>query len=394
MELNKKGIDRRIVIYIIIIAVAILSVQNFEAVLGAAGIALNVLKPLLLGAVIAYILNIIMKKIEKIYFPKSDSRFIKESRRIVSILLSMFSIVVIFMLIVRLILPEIIDAFSIIGNAVPVFLEKLEIWIINNAEQFPTLKESFSNIDINWNSMIKNIVSYTTSGFGSLLNSTISIVGVVGSSVINAIVAIIFSIYILVGKEKLSGQMNKLMNTYLKESTAAKIRGVLIVANDCFSSFIVGQVTEAVILGSLCAAGMFILRLPYAPMVGALIGATALIPVAGAYIGGAVGAFLILTVSPVKVIVFLIFLVVLQQLEGNLIYPRVVGASIGLPGIWVLAAVTVGGGILGVGGMLLGVPFAATVYKLIQNDVNRKFSMQQKKVPEEKLQQKEIEAEE
>lgn len=394
MELNKKGIDRRIVIYIIITAAAILGVKNFEAIIKAAGIALNVLKPLLLGAVIAYILNIIMKKIERVYFPKSDNRLVKGSRRIVSILLSMFSIVVIFMLIVRLILPEIIDALSIIGNSVPVFLEKLETWIIKNADQFPTLEESLSNIDINWNNMIKNIVSYTTSGFGSLLNSTISIVGVVGSSVINAVVAIIFSIYILVGKEKLSGQMNKLMNTYLKDSAAMKIRGVLSVANESFSSFIVGQVTEAVILGSLCAAGMFILRLPYAPMVGALIGATALIPVAGAYIGGAVGAFLILTVSPVKVIVFLVFLVVLQQLEGNLIYPRVVGASIGLPGIWVLAAVTIGGGILGVGGMLLGVPCAATVYKLIQNDVNKKNSGTDQKAKTETSHQEKPEAEE
>ena len=144
--------------------------------------------------------------------------------------------------------------------------------------------------------------------------------------------------------------------------------------NNSFHNYIVGQCTEAVILGILCTIGMLILRLPYASMIGALIAFTALIPVAGAYIGAGVGAFMILTVSPVKALVFLIFLVVLQQLEGNIIYPKVVGSSIGLPGIWVLAAVTVGGGILGIGGMLLGVPVTAALYQIIKDDIKERTS--------------------
>ena len=161
------------------------------------------------------------------------------------------------------------------------------------------------------------------------------------------------------------------MQRYLKESVMNKIKYVLSILNDCFRRYIIGQCTEAVILGVLCTVGMLILGLPYATMIGAFIAFTALIPIAGAYIGAGVGAFMIVMVSPIKALVFLIFIVVLQQLEGNLIYPRVVGSSIGLPGIWVLAAITIGGGVMGVGGMLLGVPIAATIYRIIKNDVNK-----------------------
>ena len=159
------------------------------------------------------------------------------------------------------------------------------------------------------------------------------------------------------------------MDTYLPKETCRKIRAVVKTMDECFHNYIVGQCTEAVILGVLCILGMLLFRLPYATMVGTLVGFTALIPVAGAYIGAAVGAFMILTVSPAKALVFLIFILVLQQLEGNIIYPRVVGQSIGLPAIWVLAAVTVGGGLFGVVGMLLGVPLAATAWKLLGKDM-------------------------
>ena len=157
----------------------------------------------------------------------------------------------------------------------------------------------------------------------------------------------------------------------MKKSWNKKIHYVLHTLNDCFHKYIVGQCTEAVILGALCTIGMLILQLPYATMIGAFIAFTALIPVAGAYIGAIVGAFMIFTESPFKAIVFLIFIIVLQQFEGNIIYPRVVGSSMGLPAMWVLAAVTVGGGVMGIPGMLLGVPLAAALYRFVREDVNR-----------------------
>lgn len=215
------------------------------------------------------------------------------------------------------------------------------------------------------------IFGILTSGVGNVMELVVNALSSVFSGVVMALMSVIFSIYLLLGKDKLRKQADRVMRHYLKTDWYKKIKYVLSVLNDCFHKYIVGQCTEAVILGMLCALGMVLLKLPYASMIGALIGFTALIPVAGAYIGGAVGAVMIFSVSPVQALIFLVYLVVLQQLEGNLIYPKVVGASMGLPGIWVLAAVTIGGGIMGVGGMLLSVPIAATVYQLIKDDMNK-----------------------
>jgi len=191
------------------------------------------------------------------------------------------------------------------------------------------------------------------------------------SGIVTAFISVIFAFYLLVSKDRIAGQLDRIQIRYLKKTWYDKIRYGLCVFNDCFRRYIVGQCLEALILGTLCMVGMMILRLPYAAMVGSLVAVTALIPIAGAYIGAAVGAFMILTVSPMKALIFLIFLVILQQIEGNLIYPKVVGTSLGLPGIWVLAAVTIGGGILGIPGMLLGVPIAAAVYRLLRADVKK-----------------------
>ena len=192
---------------------------------------------------------------------------------------------------------------------------------------------------------------------------------------------LIFSIYLLLSKDRLCAQAKEIMEHYVKKSWNEKIQYVLTILNRNFHRFIVGQCTEAVILGVLCAVGMVIFRFPYAIMIGVLVGFTALIPVVGAYVGAAAGIFMMLTISPMKALMFVIFIVVLQQLEGNLIYPRVVGNSLGLPALWVLVAVTVGGGIGGVIGMLVAVPIVSSIYQLIQNDVRKRRAV---KAAEEK----------
>ena len=325
--------------------------------------------PLILGAVIAYLVNILMSAYERRYFPSSKKSYIISSRRPVCMLGAFATLIAIVVLIFGLIVPQLISCVRLIIEKVPGFMANLlalaDSWDIVPDDIIAKLQA------IDWNSRIGQIVQFLTSGIGDVMSVVVNTVSSVFSGLVTGLLSLIFSIYLLSSKETLCRQSHRLMTHYLHDKLCRKIEYVLDILNDCFHRYIVGQCLEAVIIGLLCAIGMSLLQLPYASMIGALVGFTALIPVAGAYIGALVGAFMILTVSPVKAVVFLIFLVILQQLEGNLIYPKVVGSSMGLPGIWVLAAVTVGGGIMGVGGMLLGLPLAATAYRLISEDVRR-----------------------
>lgn len=379
---EKMGMKRPIIGYILLIAALILGIQNITVVVTVLQTVAGVLQPLILGAVIAYILNILMKKLEKIYFPKSKNSLINKTKRMVCIILSLLLVIGILGLVMGLVLPELAGAFAVIAESVPVYYEKLVAWLMTYSDKFPVIEEYISGLQLDWSQITKNLVMYATSGVGGIFNSAISVVSVVVGGIVNFVIALIFAIYLLAGKEKLSAQLKRVLEAYLSEKKRAQLAQMVAVADNTFSSFIVGQCTEAVILGSLCTIGMWILRFPYAPMTGAFIGVTALIPVAGAYLGAGVGAFMIMTVDPMKALLFLVFIVCLQQLEGNLIYPKVVGSSVGLPALWVLAAVTVGGGINGIFGMLLGVPIAATLYKLLGMDVRKKVDKQKAVAPD------------
>lgn len=334
-----------------------------------AGKLLAAATPLLIGCVIAYIINILMSFYEKHYFPKAKKSFLIKSRRPVCMLIAFITLILIVVLLVRLVIPELIASVELLIARTPSMINRVLTWLEESEIINEELVNSLESID--WKSKIEQIISVLTTGVSSVMGTAISFISGVFSGIVTALFALIFSIYLLIGKEKICNQFNRIMYRYMRTNICAKIKHVVSVLNDCFHKYIVGQCTEALILGVLCTVGMLILKIPYATMTGAVIAFTALIPVAGAYIGAGIGAFMILTVSPMKAIIFLVFLVVLQQLEGNLIYPRVVGSSMGLPAIWVIAAVTVGGGIFGVAGMLIGVPLAAAVYRLISEDVNR-----------------------
>lgn len=318
---------------------------------------------------IAYMVNILMVWFERRYFPKSQKKLVVASRRIVCLVLAILTMLAMVALVIWLIVPELIDCFKTVASLVPPAANKL----LEFSEEHKLLSEDVIALfeDIDWKSKISQILNVLTIGVGNVMDVVVNVVSRVFSGIVTGLLAIIFSLYLLLGKDKLTSQCERVMKRYMKKTWYEKTVYVLRILNDCFRKYIVGQCTEAVILGLLCTAGMLIFRFPYATMIGALIAFTALIPVAGAYIGGAIGAFMVLTVSPVKAVLFVIFLVILQQLEGNLIYPRVVGSSIGLPGIWVLAAVTVGGGVMGIFGMLLGVPLAAAIYRILRDDMNK-----------------------
>ena len=332
---------------------------------------ITVANPLIVGAMIAYILNIIMKFYEKKLFSKTKNKNILKYKRGISILLSMTSIVVILILIARLIIPELKSCVEILVSGIPKFSNHIFDLINKNPHMQNLLPENTSafNIDmINWKEVIDNLFRWFTSGAGTVIGYVTSFF----SGIFNFVVGLIFAIYILGGKEKLANQFKRIVSTYTNGKISTKVFYVLKVTDECFHNFIVGQCIEAVILGALCTIGMLILRLPYAVMIGVFVGCTALIPIAGAYIGAIVGVIMIFTVSPVKSIFFIVFIIILQQLENQLIYPKVVGSSIGLPGIWVFAAVMIGGGLFGIQGVIFGIPIVSVFYQLIKNDLNKR----------------------
>lgn len=340
-----------------------------------AALALGAGFPLMLGAVIAYAVNILMCMYESWYFPNSKSQAVLKSRRPVCLLLAYASLIALVALIVGMILPELIQSVSLLIQELTPILQQLSVKLNENLgpNQLAALSGLFSaDGTVNWQELAVKVVNFLLAGLGGVMGSLMSLISATISTAFTAIVSVIFSIYLLMGKETLSRQCALVLKTYLKPGWYSRLLYFLETLHNCFRRFVVGQCTEAIILGLLCMGGMMLFQFPYASMVGTLIGFTALIPVAGAYIGAGVGAFMIFTVSPIKALLFLVFISVLQQLEGNLIYPKVVGSSIGLPGIWVLAAVTIGGGVLGVGGMLLAVPLAAAFYQILRDDVAKR----------------------
>ncbi|MBE6599365.1 MAG: AI-2E family transporter [Ruminococcaceae bacterium] len=346
-----------------------LAIRHWGDILDALSTLFAAAFPLLIGCVIAYPINILMGFLEKHWFPVTKRKVLIRLRRPVCLIGAILSMLAIVTIVVWLILPQLTDCVMLLVNEVPKAMERC-IDFVKSLEILP--EDIFKFLDgIDWKSQIGKVINALGSGVGSVMDTVFKTVVSVFSGTVTALIAIIFAVYLLAGKDRLLSQLDRLLGRYLPSLWHRRVTYFAGVLNESFRSFIVGQCTEAVILGLLCTIGMTILRLPYAAMIGALIAFTALIPVAGAYIGAAVGAFMILTVDPMKALVFIIFLVVLQQLEGNIVYPKVVGSSIGLPGIWVLAAVTVGGGLMGVTGMLLGVPLAAALYRIIGDDVNR-----------------------
>lgn len=317
--------------------------------------------PILLGIVMALVLNVPMRPIEKHLHIKKE-----KAKRPLAIVLSLVLVLGIFTGIAFLVIPEIIDTIRLVAQIVMSGIDQAASW--EQTIDFSRLLfgEYLQQIDIDWMQLKDDLEQWTISQRNVLFQQAAGAVSSVASGFMNFFIGLVFSIYVLANKEKLKRQTLRLIRVWLPQRFGSALVHVVSVCNRSFRNFIAGQATEAVILGMLCTIGMLILRLPYAPMIGALVGVTALIPIVGAFIGTIVGAFLILTVSPFKAFIFVVFLIILQQLEGNLIYPKVMGARINLPAIWVFAAVTIGGNLAGPVGMLLGVPAASAAYELLK----------------------------
>ena len=371
MEQDKKDIKKwfKIISFALI---GLLIVNNFSVVTGFVTKFFDIISPFVVGAALAFILNIPMKffesKFSKITF-KKGKKLNKNLIRIISLLLAIIVIGFIITLIVNLILPEIINIIKLLVENSPKYMNEIKNFALDITTNMPDIRDSIKNININNENMQEQIKTIAT----NVLTFSVSFAGNVIGSIVDAIVSLVFAIYILTGKDKLKEQSKRIVYAYFDKTKAEGILEFGRIARKIFKNFITGQCLEACILGSLSIVGMFILDIPYAVPIGVLIGVTALIPIVGAFIGISVGAVLILSVEPVKVLTFLVFILILQQIEGNLIYPKVVGDSVGLPGIWVLVAVAVGGDLFGLVGMLLGLPVASVIYTLIKDNVNKRL---------------------
>lgn len=362
-------LDRLLIKYILFIALVVLIVSNYEQAISYMFHFLRILSPVIVGIIMAYILNILMIKFENIWFPNKNNQWVNKTRRPLSILFAMLTISFVLFIVLGLVVPQVLVVLTTLIEAIPVAINQIQTWFTNSEQRFPELAVILDQFEVNWSQIVQDAVAFFNGVTTRIVETTLSTIGSIASIVINLFLSLIISIYILMSKEKIMSQGNRMIKAYFTKKQYDKIRYVLSVVDASFSHFITGEVLEAFILGVMVTAGMWIFRFPYATMLGALAGIMALIPMLGAWISGTIGFVLIGVQSPIQGLAFLIFIIIIQQLEGNIIYPKIVGDKIGLPGMWVLIAVTIGAGLAGIPGMLLSVPISSVIYKLLKQDV-------------------------
>ncbi len=346
-----------------------LGVQNIHVIADAVFWAMGLISPLILGFAFALILNVPMRFFESNLWSKTKKPALCKLRRPLSFIISLALIIGILVGVIWLVIPELINAVKVIVQGVVDFINK-----VNGMSEAELAELPLGNLllNVDWDALLGTLQSWLKNQSGTIVNTAVGTISSLVGGIFDFFISFVFAIYILFSKDKLKTQAKRLVRVWLPKNFGEWSIHAASVANVNLRNFISGQSLEAVILGVLCMIGMLILRIPYAPMVGALVGVTALIPVVGGFIGAIVGAFMILTVDPIKAVIFVIYLLVLQQLEGNLIYPRVMGSRVNLPGMWILAAVTIGGGIAGPIGMLLSVPIASTAYVLVHESTDKR----------------------
>ena len=363
-----KGKTRKdIIIIISYIALVIFALVNFSKILAFLGKVISIFSPFLLGIILAFVLNVLNNFIEKKIFGKiKPSKIWNKIKRPLCITLSLILVFLTIFFVMNLLIPQLKNSASLFTDTLPAYKEDI-IGILN---KFDVDESTVNKVGEYLDNFGKVITDYIKGNSKDVITVTTEVATSVVNIISKGIITLVFAIYMIAQKETLSRQINKVMKAYLKPKTINKINTVGTLANKTFSNLVTGQCLEALIFGSLVFVGMLIFRFPYASTIGVLLGFTALIPIFGAFIGTAIGFILIMMVSPVKAILFVVFIIVLQQIEGNLIYPRVVGKSIGLPGMWVLLSVTVGGSIGGILGMLIATPLCSLLYALFTKMVN------------------------
>ena len=379
MELNQENI-RKIKEIILFTAVIIVCLWKYETVLDILFFVLNILTPFILGGAIAFVLNVPMNFVQRHLFDEErikKSKVLQKMARPVSMILVLIAVFGIVAIVMFILIPQLGETFANLGRSIQAFIPQIQEWASRLFNDNKEIMDTVNNLEFDWNKIMDTGINFFKNGAGSVVDSTITAAKSIVSGLTTFFIAFVFAIYILLQKEKLGVQVKKVLFAFVRRGRAEATVEVLSLTYNTFSSFLTGQCVEAVILGSMFAVSMTILKLPYALLVGVLIAFTALIPIFGAFVGCGVGAFLIFMVDPMKALIFVVLFLVLQQIEGNLIYPHVVGNSVGLPSIWVLAAVSIGGSLMGVVGMLIFIPIVSVVYALFREIVYLKLKKNQ-----------------
>lgn len=366
-----------------IIAFAILlycGIEHFDVVITMFRFVVGITMPFLVGGVIAFILNVPMKMIEKHLF--ANNKKMDKVRRPLAYVLTLVCVIGVIALAMVVVIPELGNTITMLMEQIPIAFKGAQKMLAEIPEKWPALAPAIAELNVDWSSLSDTVVGFVQGIASGLLSSGVGFFSSIVSGVTTFVISFTFSIYVLFQKEKLVSQAKQIAYALFPAKAADKMVDVAKLSNQIFSSFLSGQCLEAVILGTLFVVAMSIFRMPYAMLTGIVIAISALIPVVGAFIGCAVGVLLIVMVDPIRAIWFVVLFLVLQQLEGNLIYPHVVGGSIGLPSIWVLAAVTLGGNLFGIAGILVFIPLCSVVYTLFRGYIKERLAM--RKVPEDK----------
>lgn len=380
MELNKSNMKK--IMLLIAFGIAFyLGLKNLYRFSDLAGFIGSIFEPFFLGMAFAFILNILMRQIETRFFAPLNRRYTQKwpkIRRPLSIFLSLLIVLGIIALILLIVVPELIKTIVNLTNNIPNFFNEIQNYLTRISNQYPDIGESFRKINIDWNSISQMLAVNGQKLASSLVGSTVTVTTNIFHGAITLVLSFVIALNILAQKEKLQGQAKRVLYAYLPNPKAQKIVWLCRLSNKTFSNFIAGQCTEACILGTLCFIGMNIFQFPYALLISVFVVFMALIPIIGSFLSTVIGALLILIVSPIKAVWYVVFFVVLQQLEGNLIYPRVVGSKVGLPVLWVLAAITIGGNVFGVLGMIVNIPICSILYVLLKEDVGKRLKNKKK----------------
>ncbi len=374
----------------LIIAVAYTAVTQPQKLTAFIAGAITLLSPFIIGFCAAYVVNLLLRPLEKFWLwlwrKNKKQKFIMKIKRPICLTLSFLIVLGAIFAIVFMVIPAFKETVVSFANKVPQYAKTIEGWYFIAVEFLEQYNFTLPEISLD-TTRLTEIAKDIISNYGSnVLDTTVNVTASIVSAVVDIVLGFVFAVYLLAQKEKLGNQTKRVANAIFKPDRAQRLLDITALTNSVFTKFVTGQFAEACIIGLLCFIGMLIFGMPYAAIISVLVGFTALIPIFGAFIGTGIGAFLILLENPVKAFWFVVFIIVLQQLEGNLIYPKVVGKSVGLPGIWVLASVTIGGGLFGVIGMLFSVPICSVMYVLFKefvNNKNQQYNETQKNICEE-----------